>query len=139
MLTSVENVFEGQSENKQLYVRMVATLGLSNDDLSRRLVSKHFDPTARKFIAALQQIVPGLSNDFAVWAYLFMLGARSQAHKPSDRANRLGAKEPERGSRSPYAMLATFAAGGIRALAISEAAAQPTVKPRRRTLATERA
>ncbi|MBY3321380.1 TetR/AcrR family transcriptional regulator [Rhizobium laguerreae] len=95
----------------KFYVQMLASVTMSADPQSLHIVKKFYDPSAEHFIAAFKSVEPTLGQDEAVWAYLFAIGARMQAHSPTGRAGRLGAT----GDREkPYELLVKFVAGGIR-------------------------
>ncbi len=95
------------------YVQMLAQVTTASDDRSTGIMRRFYDPSAEQFISAFQKVLPGLTRERAVWAYLFAIGARMQAHAPSSRAGRLGVT---RSSRWPYTLLVPFAAAGIRAM-----------------------
>lgn len=97
----------------KFYVQMLAAITMSADEQSSRIVKKFYDPSAEQFIAAFKIVEPTLGHDEAVWAYLFAIGARMQAHSPSDRAKRLGASGDQ---EKPYELLVSFVASGIRAI-----------------------
>ncbi len=104
----------GESKGKlRYYVQMLAAVTISADERSIAIVRKFYDPSAQNFMVAFRRVVPGLTQEEAAWAYLFAIGARLQAHSPSGRAERLGAKSS---GEKPYALLVRFAAAGIVAL-----------------------
>ena len=115
--------------NSAFYLQMVAEVTLATDERSKRIVSDFHDPSAIDFISALKQVLPGISEEHAVWAYLFAVGARQQAHAQNGRAGRLGSTRRE----SPHALLIPFLAAGIRAIAEEEVASAP--KSRRHSAA----
>jgi AcrR family transcriptional regulator len=95
------------------YVQMLGDVTTSADPRSLGIMKRLYDPTAERFIEALRRVLPELSRELAVWAYLFAIGARMQAHAPTDRASRLGAV---RRRNAPYRLLIPFVAAGIRAI-----------------------
>lgn len=97
----------------KFYVQMLASVTMSTDDRSLHIVKKFYDPSAEHFIRALKAVHPSLGEDEAIWAYLFAIGARMQAHSPTGRAKRLGASDDQ---EKPYELLVNFVAGGIRNL-----------------------
>lgn len=103
------------------YVQMVASVGIAGDERSRLLVTKYFDPIAYRFIDVFMRLVPGLDRTTAVYAYLFAIGARMQAHSPNARAARLAALPPG-AMPDPNPFLIAYAAAGIRALVQSSPA-----------------
>ncbi|MBT2305200.1 TetR family transcriptional regulator [Variovorax paradoxus] len=98
--------------NSAFYLQMVAEVTLATDDRSKQIVTQFHDPSAVEFIAALTKVLPGISKEHAVFAYLYAVGARQQAHAQNGRAARLGGTRRE----SPYALLVPFLAAGIRAI-----------------------
>lgn len=97
----------------KFYVQMLAYVTMSADAQSLRIVKKFYDPSAEQFIAAFRAVEPALGKDEAIWAYLFAIGARMQAHSPTGRAKRLGATDDQ---DLPYELLVNFVAGGIRSI-----------------------
>ncbi len=110
----LEDLLGAKRGDLKFYVQMVAEVTISGDERSIAIVKRFYDPSAEQFIAAFQTVLPGLTRERAVWAYLFAIGARMQAHSPSTRATRLGVT---RNPRWSYTLLAPFAAAGIRAVA----------------------
>ena len=110
----LEDLLGAKRGDLQFYVQMVAEVTISGDERSIAIVKRFYDPSAEQFIAAFQKVLPGLMRERAVWAYLFAIGARMQAHSPSARAARLGVT---RNPRWSYTLLVPFAAAGIRAVA----------------------
>ena len=110
----LEDLLGTKRGDLQFYVQMVAEVTISGDERSIAIVKRFYDPSAEQFIAAFQKVLPGLMRERAVWAYLFAIGARMQAHSPSARSARLGVT---RNPRWSYTLLVPFAAAGIRAVA----------------------
>ena len=92
---------------------MVADVSMSADERLIGIVKRLYDPSTEQFVTAFVTLLPGLTRERAVWAYLFAIGARMQAHLPTGPAARLGAT---RNPRWPYTLLMPFAAAGIRAV-----------------------
>ncbi|MEZ2310468.1 TetR/AcrR family transcriptional regulator [Paraburkholderia sp. RCC_158] len=121
--TPLSEIFHGEDAvNLALYVQLVASVSLGSDERSRRIRETYYDPIAERIIDALHTVVPGIAREQAVWAYLFSVGARQQAHALNGRAMRLGAQDREKKSTAHYADLVRFAAAGIRALVRNETA-----------------
>lgn len=119
--TPLTVIFEGQdTENLPYYVQMVAAVSLGSDTRSKRIREQFYDPMAARFIDALRKVLPEITHDNAVFAYLFSIGARQQAHALNDRAKNLGASPRSAKSTSHYTQLVRFAAAGIRALLESQ-------------------
>lgn len=119
--TPLSAIFHGEdAENLAPYLQMVSAITLGNDALSKHIREQFYDPIARRIIDTLHKVVPGLSHDHAVWAYLFSVGARQQAHLLNERAGCLGASPHFAESKAHYSQLVRFAAAGIRALVQSQ-------------------
>ena len=58
-----------------LLARLILQHRLGPTDLTKRIIRKHFDPMAKKFIAALSQACPGVDAADMCWRYLFMVSA----------------------------------------------------------------
>ncbi len=112
--TSIPHLFDNKKQGA-LYFRMVAEVTLADDERSQRIAREFLDPTSRDLIAALERVLPALSHEKAVWAYLFAIGARQQAHAQNGRAQRLGTT-----SRDPNAFLVPFLVSAISGLVAAE-------------------
>ncbi|WP_423197619.1 MULTISPECIES: TetR/AcrR family transcriptional regulator [unclassified Cupriavidus] len=124
--TPLSEIFRGEdAENLALYVQMVAAISLGSDERSRRLREQYYDPIAERFIDAIQTVLPAIAREDAVWAYLFSVGARQQAHALNGRAERLGASARTPKSTSHYSALVRFAAAGIREMIADEPGKRP--------------
>lgn len=110
----LEDLLGAKRGELRFYVQMLAEVTVSGSERSMGIVRRFYDPSVEHFVQAFRAAVPGLTRERAVWAYLFAIGARMQAHAPSDRAGRLGV---EGGPRWPYTLLVPFVAAGIRAVA----------------------
>ncbi|WP_179594816.1 TetR/AcrR family transcriptional regulator [Cupriavidus plantarum] len=129
--TPLSDMFRGEdAENLALYVQMVAAISLGSDERSRRLREQYYDPIAERFIDAIQTVLPAISREDAVWAYLFSVGARQQAHALNGRAERLGAPARAQKPTSHYSALVQFAAAGIREMIANDHGVRP--KPSRK-------
>ena len=130
LFTPLSEIFQGEdADNLALYVQMVASISLGADERSVRLREEYYDPIAERIIDALHAVIPGISRQDAVWAYLFSIGARQQAHALNGRAAKLGASNRSAKSTSHYSQLVCFAAAGIRALVASPASSSLVRKP----------
>jgi AcrR family transcriptional regulator len=100
------------------FQQMVIAVSVGSDRRSIELMTRYYDPIARRFIEAFQTVVPGLSEKSAIWSYLFALGARMQAQSRSNRAARLAKSKKPDDVAAVSAFLASFVAAGIRQAAI---------------------
>jgi AcrR family transcriptional regulator len=96
------------------FQQMVTAVSVGSDRLSRQLMSRYYDPIARRFIASFRKVVPGLDERSAIWCYLFALGARMQAQSRSNRAARLGRAKRRDSAAAVSRFLSRFVAAGIR-------------------------
>ena len=89
----------------------------SNTAHARELTEAYYDPIARKFIAALEVTVPGLSRADAVWAYMFAIGVGMSMMSKTGRPARLSDGLCNDGDADAMlARIVPFICGGIRAL-----------------------
>jgi AcrR family transcriptional regulator len=114
LFMSLEELLGERRVDLKYYVQMLAEVSMSGSARSVGIVKRLYDPTAEQFIGAFRKVLPVLSREEAVWAYLFAIGARMQAHAPNDRAGRLGAGRKI--TRASYKLLVPFVAAGIRGL-----------------------
>jgi hypothetical protein len=110
--TPLPQFFQKKSHSTY-YLQMVAEVTLAADERSKRIVREFHDPIARDMIDAFRRVLPALTQEKAVWAYLFAVGARRQAHAQNGRAQRLGSTVRD----SPHALLIPFLANAISAMA----------------------
>jgi AcrR family transcriptional regulator len=101
----------------EAFQQIVTAASVSSDHRSKELMTRYYDPIARRFVEAFQKAVPDLSEKSAIWSYLFALGARMQAQSRSNRAARLSKSRKTDGGAAVAAFLAAFVAAGIRTAA----------------------
>lgn len=58
-----------------LLAKLVLKHRLAPSDMTRRLVSEHFDPLARRYVEALRLALPQIPKQEFVWRYMFMASA----------------------------------------------------------------
>jgi AcrR family transcriptional regulator len=106
------------------YVQMVAAVDVANDERSKEIVAKYFDPIGHRFVDEFQRALPTLDKATAVWCYLFAIGARMQAQALNGRAERMC--KGKKGAKAVDAndLLLFFTAAGIRAVATSSVRAR---------------
>jgi AcrR family transcriptional regulator len=110
------NFLGSEKQPGTYFAPMVSAISIGQDKRSKSLMTRYYDPIARRFIDGFQRICPGLSAKDAVWAYLFALGARLQASRQNDRARRLGGKAAAIDDAGLRAEFVSFIAAGIRSL-----------------------
>lgn len=106
----------GPAGGDQAYTRIFGGLivGLERE---RALVKAFYDPTAQRFIEALQNIQPNMNQKTAAHAYSLALGALVAVISRDGRIERLMGEDTDRSVEDVLAGLITFARGGIKALA----------------------
>jgi AcrR family transcriptional regulator len=99
------------------FSRLLVSVAAGDDPLSKDLVSKCYDPTARLFIKAFRRVLPNLSQEDAVWGYLFVIGVGTTLMARTGRVNRLsnGLCNDE-SIEQMMQRIVPFAAAGLRAL-----------------------
>jgi AcrR family transcriptional regulator len=109
---------EKHGSDYDAFQQIVTAASVSSDLRSKQLMTRYYDPIARRFIDAFQKVIPGLSERSAIWSYLFALGARMQAQSRSNRAARLARSKTVDDITAVSAFLAAFVAAGIRTAAV---------------------
>lgn len=71
------------------FARILVSFANSAEPRDQKLAEKYYDPIARKFIAALMSVVPELSKEDAVWAYMFAIGVGMNMMARTGRSRRL--------------------------------------------------
>jgi AcrR family transcriptional regulator len=99
------------------FSQLVSSAVVADDERSRLLVTRHYDPIARAFISAFRRVLPALTESDAAWAYLFAHAARMQIYAQSGRAQRLGVEAAQDDLEQPLMAVKSFVSAGIRALA----------------------
>lgn len=94
------------------YARILAGL-CAGDARDAALVTQHYDPMARKFVAALQRACPGASAHSLAWAYNTSIGALIVAVAESGRAGRLAPAPSAQQSQERVERLVRYARGGL--------------------------
>lgn len=74
------------------FAMMTAREAVDPREAARGVLAEHFDPTARRFLAALGRLYPQAEAGALVDAYLFMVGALVMTMAAGDRAMRLDAE-----------------------------------------------
>lgn len=64
----MQDVHEGK-----LLAYLILQHRLSPTDMTARLMRKHFDPMAKKYIAAFAEVSPGVESSEFYWRYMFMV------------------------------------------------------------------
>lgn len=99
------------------FARILVAFANSADPLHQRTVQAYYDPTAKRFIAALQRVEPTLSQPDAVWAYMFAIGVGMTMMAKTGRPGRLSDGACDDGDiDAMLARIVPFICGGVRAL-----------------------
>jgi len=116
----------GEEGGGPVYARIFASLAVGGAR-DQALVAKHYDPTARKFIAALQGADPKITPEIATWSYSFAIGMLTSVIGRDGRAERLLGTRHRVNAKETEALihkLVQFAVGGLRGMAgLSEGSA----------------
>jgi len=100
------------------YLRVLARLG--EQERWVELLSRHFDSTARKFLEALQQSLPGADPGETARAFLFVLEAMLKAVSQHGRLDNLtGGAARARDLKKAYPTLLAFAVAGMESVSRS--------------------
>lgn len=99
------------------YVKLLATLIPSIDELSKRVISENFDAIARRFVDAFRLVAPGMGESDAVRAYLMSLGVGMATTGIDWRAERLmGGAYDGAGIEALIRSAVAFSSAGVAAL-----------------------
>jgi len=112
-------VSQPNEDERAFRIRLQHAAREERDRGAEKLRSK-YAPRVQSLQDQLRRAQDRIAREQAVWAYLFSVGARQQAHALNGRAMRLGAQDREKKSTAHYADLVRFAAAGIRALVRNE-------------------
>lgn len=109
--------FGHEQPGGSLFSRILVSTNNADDEASRELISTLYDPTAKRFIQAIQGAVPGLDEERAVWGYMFAIGVGMTMMAPTGRAERLsGGKCNDSDIETMMAHIVHFVCAGIYAL-----------------------
>ncbi|MEC7257265.1 MAG: TetR/AcrR family transcriptional regulator, partial [Pseudomonadota bacterium] len=112
----------GPAGGGQAYARIFSGL-LVGGTREAELVARLYDPTARRFIAALGAACPGTPAETLSWAYNFAIGALIATVARSGRPERLVDAEESQDTDAVVARLVEFATGGVEAAITGKGAA----------------
>ncbi len=98
------------------YVKLLAVLTHSVDDLAKRIVAENFDGIARRFVDAFRAIEPDMSDSDAIRAYLLSLGAGIASVGIEGRAGRMSGSYDRIGTPELVRSVVAFSSAGVRAL-----------------------
>ncbi|MBN7784331.1 TetR family transcriptional regulator [Ponticoccus gilvus] len=105
----------GPSGGQNAYARIFSGL-VVGQEREQALVRKFYDPTAQKFVAALERAVPGADQAMAGMAYTLSLGALIAVIGRDGRVERLMGRDGLQSFEAVLAQLVRFAKGGVLAL-----------------------
>ncbi|UYV36682.1 TetR family transcriptional regulator [Rhodobacteraceae bacterium D3-12] len=110
--TGIELAEDGGS-----FARILVSMANSNDPMARALTETYYDPIAHEYIGALKEAEPGLSQEDAVWAYMFAIGVGMTMMARTGRPKRLSGGVCDDGDADAVlARIVPFICGGVRAL-----------------------
>jgi hypothetical protein len=95
---------------------LVSTANFSGD-WEQRSTKKYYDPVARKYITALIKVEAGLTQEGAVWAYMFAIGVGMTTMAKTGRPGRLSGGLCDDGDADiMLSKIIPFICAGIRSL-----------------------
>lgn len=97
-----------------VFARIFATLAVGNAR-DQALVARHYDPVARKFVAALERVA-GTTRENAAWGYSFALGMLIGTVGRDGRVARLADNDVADDTDTLIRKLTAHATGGFAAL-----------------------
>jgi AcrR family transcriptional regulator len=102
------------------FIKLRARLANEPEALSRKILSKAFDASSRKFIDAIAKALPDLPRSEVEWRFHFMLGAMFYTMADSGRIQALtkGRIDPGNGKKALTHMI-PFLAAGFRSAPVS--------------------
>lgn len=106
----------GPAGGEEPYARIFSRL-IVGREREQTLVRECYDPTARRFIASIQNAIPGVSQGTAAICYTLALGALIAVISRDGRMERLMGMPSLLETEDTLRNLVTFAKGGIQALA----------------------
>ncbi|MCA0873762.1 TetR family transcriptional regulator [Seohaeicola saemankumensis] len=99
------------------FARVLVSVANSADARNQKLIETHYDPIARKFVAAFEQAEPRLGHSDAVWSYMFAIGVGMTMMAKTGRPARLSDGACDDGdAEAMLGRIVPFICGGIRAL-----------------------
>lgn len=107
----------GHAARNSFFSRLLAQETTSGDPRSQRLIERNYDGIARRFVAVLRTVLPGISETDATRGYLHVISVAMTIMAPTGRLNRLtdGRCDDADVSES-LAYAVRFVAAGLRAL-----------------------
>jgi AcrR family transcriptional regulator len=120
----------------RLFARLVMQHRLSPTELTRAIIQQHFDPMARRFIAAIAEACPHLDPKEFFWRYAFMIGTVVYSVADSGVTERTaqlsGGKIDLANTDDLRSAMLSFLVGGMTAQAVKAAAASDESDPDRK-------
>lgn len=116
-------VGDGAATEGQLLAQLILKHRLSPSPMTERVIKKHFDPMAKKFVAALHDAAPEIPLSLMYLRYMLMVSTVVLFLTDRGRPNRLqrlsGTKAGTMDAQATAIALVDFVVGGIRAPASS--------------------
>jgi AcrR family transcriptional regulator len=99
------------------FARILVSTANSAGDWEQGLTEKYYDPVAKKYISALLKVEAGLSQEDAVWAYMFAIGVGMTMMAKTGRPGRLSGGLCDDGDADVMlSKIIPFICSGIRSL-----------------------
>ena len=100
------------------FSRILVSFANSAEQREQAITERYYDPIAYKFIAALKKVEPSLSEEDAVWSYMFAIGVGMTMMAKTGRPLRLSNGACDDGDIDEMLKkIGIYICGGIRAMA----------------------
>ncbi|MES2978967.1 MAG: TetR/AcrR family transcriptional regulator [Pseudomonadota bacterium] len=110
---------EANAQAGQLLAQLILQHRLSPTPMTQRIIQKHFDPMAKKYVEALALARPGVDIRQFFWGYIFMVSTvvlTVSDRSPSNRLSRLSGGLADTNQRDELKQaLLRFIVGGLKA------------------------
>lgn len=106
-----------RSEEVRRFTRLRSVLAHEEAALSQRLIERHFNETSKRFVVALREVLPHLSESALFWRFHFLLGAQFYTLSNPGRVESLSGRPFGAGDfQLALDEMIAFTAAGFRAL-----------------------
>ena len=105
-------IWPGDEQGARRFLRLRAVLAHEDLELSRDLISRHFNDVSRTFLKKLRELLPEISEEETYWRFHFLLGAHYYTLSNPGRITVLseGRVDPSNAETSLAHMVPFFAA-----------------------------
>jgi AcrR family transcriptional regulator len=115
------------------FTRLRATVSVQNTEIARVLITRYFDATSQRFVAALARAMPHLSRSELYWRFHFLLGGLYYSMINPGRIAHLsdGLCDPS-DVEAVLTQMVPFIAAGFRAPSLDRSSRSPARRGRRK-------